>query len=77
MSDNGQYIRDTYHVPAVVGGRIRYIGRQTEVLEGVIISCDHNITVRWDDGGTARLHPTYHVIYLNENGWRMPDLEAT
>lgn len=74
--DPCQYIRDTYHVPARVGGRVQHIAADTSVWLGTITGADRHLYVTWDVGGTARLHPTWHVTYLGEQGYPVPRREA-
>ena len=64
-----QYVRTAYHVPARLGGRVQFIAADTSVRYGTIVGGTHYVRVRWDDGTEANLHPTYHVIYLDEHGY--------
>ena len=58
------YVRACYSVPAKRGGRIRF--EHPDFGEGTILSADHHLIVRFDNGLRGRLHPTWHVTYLPE-----------
>jgi hypothetical protein len=66
-----QYIRDTYKVPAIRGGRIICGATDGEELEAVIIGGrDGRLRARYigDDGAigkrTVFFHPTERITYL-------------
>ncbi|MEL7124423.1 MAG: hypothetical protein AAFO07_33615 [Bacteroidota bacterium] len=65
-----EYIRNHYKVPAEIGRRIRFEGK-----EGVIYKdCGHYIGVNFDEdkpGVIHRLHPTYNVEYLGMGKLRL------
>lgn len=71
------YIRDTYRVPARIGGRVQFIEADTAVRYGTVIRATHHLRVRWDDGTEAWLHPTWHVTYIDEHGYLIPHEETT
>ena len=55
------YIRQHYSVPAKVGGKVRFMGK-----DGVIVGAwGAYLRVRLRDG-IANLHPTWGVEYLQE-----------
>lgn len=64
-----EYIRDTYHVPAKTGGRVRYTG-ETPCREGTIKKAyGQYLGIRLDgEKQIGRYHPTWALQYLNENG---------
>jgi len=60
-----KYIRDQYGVPAKRGARISFEGRK-----GTIVAASNYIHVRFDDQQfkrPLRLHPTWHVEYLQDD----------
>jgi hypothetical protein len=67
-TNDGGYIRDHYHVPAYVGGRITFTD-PCSPADGTIVGFDgHHLLVRFDgesEGDTepAVLHPTWEVHY--------------
>ena len=62
-----QHIRDTYNVPAKVGGRVVYSGNGKDI-GGVITGADGKyLRIRLDgDKISCRFHPTWKLTYLEE-----------
>jgi hypothetical protein len=62
-----QYIRDTYNVPAKLGGRVIYSGNGRAV-EGVITGTYGGwLRIRLDgDKFACKFHPTWKIKYLAE-----------
>lgn len=60
------YIRSYYCVPAIEGGRIRFTwDRWTTARDATIVAArGQYLSVRFDDGETGILHPTWEVEYL-------------
>lgn len=72
MSDPCEYIRNTYGVPAFVGGRVithvHQIPRNT-TFTGTIKGADHYLYVLLDgEKKPRRYHPTHCIDYLNPDG---------
>lgn len=62
-----EFIRHNYHVPAKRGGRVRLgqgFGPNFAGMTGTILSANHRLRVRMDDGRRVILHPTWEVEYL-------------
>jgi hypothetical protein len=62
-----EYVRETYGVPAYVGGRVRYTPPSDEVLMGTITGerAGH-VRVRFDGRRQAvNMHPTWCLEYLD------------
>ena len=58
------YIRRTYGVPVKRGARIRF--DYADYGEGVITSAPGpHLRVRFADGRVRKIHPTWHVTYLD------------
>ena len=58
------WVRLHYNVPAKRGGRIRFHPPGWHALDGTILSANHYLHVRLDNGHRAWLHPTWEVTYL-------------
>ncbi len=52
------YVRDYYNVPAIRGGVVFFREQKATIL-----SATHHLHVRFDDGGTAWIHPKCEVRY--------------
>lgn len=67
-----QYIRDTYHVPAKIGGRVCYEGKPGTITG----TSGPHLIVRPDErkhkGYRWILHPTWHVEYLTPESEARP-----
>ena len=63
-----EYIRDTYKVPAKVGGRVEYTGRETPST-GTIKGADgaHLCILLDGEKHTKNFHPTWKMRYLPDN----------
>jgi hypothetical protein len=65
-----KYIRETYGVPAKIGGRIKYTDEHgTKFFCTIKSARDSYLSVLVDDRvpnyrGRLKLHPTYNVEYL-------------
>ena len=61
------YIRETYRVPAKVGGRVRYSGGETPT-DGVIVGAKNaHLRIRIDgDKFNRNFHPTWKMEYLED-----------
>jgi hypothetical protein len=68
--DGFEYIRKNYHVPARVGGRIRYTGSQSgKPRDGTIVrAAGQYLVAEMDPDGEPPLmgvfHPTWEIEYL-------------
>lgn len=61
------YIRDTYRVPAKIGGRVRYTGDGAPQIGTIVGSRNAHIMVLIDgDAKPAEYHPTWEMEYLPE-----------
>jgi hypothetical protein len=71
MSDC-EYIRNTYGVPAQVGGRVIYDDKQ-----GTIRGATNHLVVQMDgEKKHVRLHPTWEIAYLADDGSVLRDFRS-
>lgn len=60
-----EYIRETYKVPAKIGGRVRYTGSACAMLGTITGTRSAHIIVKLDEKEDARpFHPTWEMEYL-------------
>jgi hypothetical protein len=65
VADPCAYVRNTYGVPARIGGRVRFVNTDTSVKYGTIKGATNHLSVLFDGEKRAQLlHPTWHVAYL-------------
>ena len=67
MNDGYQYIREHYQVPAKIGMKIKFQGREGEIIASIKLA--HYLTVRLlGDTYPVYLHPTWEVEYPSIKG---------
>lgn len=63
------YIRDTYGVPAKLGGRVRYTGAAPHREGAITGTRNAHLLIRLDGDKQARpYHPTWELTYLDAQG---------
>ncbi|MGJ7529819.1 hypothetical protein [Variovorax sp. GB1P17] len=61
------YIRETYRVPAEVGGRIEYTGAEAAQLGTIKGAKGAHLEIHLDgDTAARRFHPTWKLRYLDD-----------
>ena len=59
------YIRRTYNVPAALGGRVEYTGREEPMLGTIKGASGTHLSILLDgEGRTKNFHPTWKLRYL-------------
>lgn len=61
-----QYIRQTYNVPAKIGGRVEYTGRESPILGTIKGASGGHLSILLDGDRCAKnFHPTWELRYLD------------